>query len=259
VPVPVPLSATVSASATRSVDFSLLPLALPLPLSLPLSLPLTLPLTLPSAPPPATFLRVELTFRSARADDDCRELIYSAAPELYDYMFARGSIRAQDYIAHEFRSGRGFIGHRIHTVAIADGRIVGVGAFYTRDQYGALERGSGLEILRFYRFTKIPSVVRAAGHAGSVLKKPRPGDVYIANLGVHPDARGNGVGSALIAHESAKAKAAGFQKMTLDVADNNPRAQALYERLGFEVIREKQFKGDGGAGVPNLRFMKRPL
>lgn len=202
---------------------------------------------------------MELTFRSAHAGDDCRELIYSAAPELYDYMFVCGSIRAQDYIAHEFRSRRGFIGHLIHTVALAGGRIVGVGAFYARDQHGALERGSGLEILRFYPFTKIPSVVRAASHAGSVLKKPRPGDVYIANLGVHPDARGKGVGSALIAHESAKAKAAGFEKMTLDVADNNARAQALYERLGFEIIGEKQFKGDPQAGVPNVRFMERPL
>ena len=174
-------------------------------------------------------------------------------------MFARGSIRARDYIAHEFQSGRGFIGHRIHTVAVADGAVVGVGSFYSRSDHAVLERGSGLEILRFYPLTKIPSVLRAASHSTSVLKKPRQGDVYIANLGVHPDARGQGVGSALIAHETEKARTAGFTTMTLDVACNNPRAQSLYERLGFTVIIEKRFKGDARSDVPNARFMQRPI
>lgn len=200
---------------------------------------------------------MDLTFRAALAADECRDLLYSSAPELYDYMFARRQTIAQDYIAHEFRSGAGFIGHTIHTVAVADGEIVGVGAFYTRDHHAALQRGSAYEIFRFYGFLQMPSVFRHANHAGSVISRPRPGSMYIANLGVRPDMRGRGVGAALIEHETAKAKAAGFNKMTLDVADNNPRAEALYERLGFTFVREKQFKGRRNSGVPNVRFMER--
>jgi len=199
---------------------------------------------------------MDLTFRAALAADECRDLLYSSAPELYDYMFARGKITAQDYIAHEFRSGAGFIGHTIHTAAIADGEIVGVGAFYTRDQYPALQLGSAYEILRFYGFLRMSSVLRQASHAGSVIRRPRPGSVYIANLGVRADMRGHGVGSALIEHETAKAKAAGFEKMALDVADNNPRAQALYRRLGFTFVKEKRFEGREDSGVPNAKFME---
>ena len=202
---------------------------------------------------------MDLTFRAAFAADECRDLLYSSAPELYDYMFARGKIAARDYVAHEFRSGHGFIGHTIHTVAIADGEIVGVGAFYTGDQYPALQRGSAYEILRFYGFRGMASVLRHASHSGSVIWRPRPGSVYIANLGVRADMRGHGVGSALIQHETAKAKAAGFEKMTLDVADNNPRAEILYRRLGFGLVKEKRFKGRHNSGVPNVKFMELPL
>ena len=199
---------------------------------------------------------MDLAFRTAFAADTCGDLLYSSAPELYDYMFARGKITAQDYIAHEFRSRHGFIAHTIHTVAIADGEIVGVGAFYARDQYPALQRGSAYEILRFYGFLGVASVLRHASHAGSIIRRPRPGSIYIANLGVRADKRGRGVGSALIEYETARARAAGFEKMTLDVADNNPRAEALYRRLGFTFVKEKQFEGRKSSGVPNAKFME---
>lgn len=202
---------------------------------------------------------MDLTFRDAEATDECRDLLYSSAPELYDYMFARGKIAARDYIAHEFRSGMGYIGHTIHTVAVANGEIVGVGAFYTRDEHAALQRGSAYGIFRFYGVLGMPSVLWHANHSGSVIRRPRPGSVYIANLGVRADMRGHGIGAALIEHETAKARAAGFERMTLDVADNNPRAEALYRRLGFALVKEKQFRGRKNSGVPNARFMERPI
>ena len=202
---------------------------------------------------------MDLTFRPAQAADECRDLLYSSAPELYDYMFRRDPIVAQDYIAHEFRSERGFIGHPIHTVAVHAGEVVGVGAFYTGDDYAALQLGSAYEIFRFYGFTKLPSVLRAAGHSGSVIHRPRPGCVYIANLGVRADMRGRGVGARLIEHETDKARAAGYDAMTLDVADNNPRAEALYTRLGFTFQKQKRFRGARANRVPNARFMVRAI
>jgi len=202
---------------------------------------------------------MDLTFRSALATDECRELLYSSAPELYDYMFARPGITAQDYIAHEFRSGRGFIGHPIHTVALAEGQVVGAGAFYTHDDFPALRIGSASEIVRFYGFVRAPSVLRTAGHSASIIRRPAPGCVYVANLGVRADARGRGVGSALLEHELRKAGAAGYEKMTLDVAVNNPRAEALYARLGFELVRQRDFRGRRGAVVPSARFMERRI
>jgi GNAT superfamily N-acetyltransferase len=52
-----------------------------------------------------------------------------------------------------------------------------------------------------------------------------------------PDARGRGIGSALIRWAQALAADAGASGIALHVAISNPRAHALYTRLGF-VARE---------------------
>ncbi len=50
---------------------------------------------------------------------------------------------------------------------------------------------------------------------------------------VHPEARGRGVGTLLLDAVTAEAAARGYAEIRLDVIDSNPRAKALYERVGF--------------------------
>ena len=47
------------------------------------------------------------------------------------------------------------------------------------------------------------------------------------------NARGMGIGSALMAAVCTEAAARGYSAVRLDVIDTNWRAKALYERLGF--------------------------
>lgn len=54
---------------------------------------------------------------------------------------------------------------------------------------------------------------------------------------VTKEARGKGVGKALLAAICAEAKARGYTAIRLDVIDTNPRARALYERVGFEAAK----------------------
>jgi len=42
---------------------------------------------------------------------------------------------------------------------------------------------------------------------------------------------------------SDQARNAQYRVMTLDVADSNPRAEALYSDLGFCVVESKSFSG----------------
>jgi RimJ/RimL family protein N-acetyltransferase len=60
----------------------------------------------------------------------------------------------------------------------------------------------------------------------------------VVDLGLFPTARGCGVGGALLAWLQAGVRAAGAQGCDLHVMIANPRAQALYARLGFEVAGE---------------------
>ncbi|MFG2821112.1 GNAT family N-acetyltransferase [Kitasatospora sp. NPDC048365] len=69
----------------------------------------------------------------------------------------------------------------------------------------------------------------------------------IQGLGVLPDARGLGVGDALIEAACEAARAAGARKMTLRVLAHNGPARRLYERRGFTVdgILPGEFLLDG--------------
>lgn len=55
----------------------------------------------------------------------------------------------------------------------------------------------------------------------------------LRNLQVDAVARGRGVGTAIVRVAEAAARAAGATTLSVGVADDNPRARALYERLGY--------------------------
>lgn len=61
------------------------------------------------------------------------------------------------------------------------------------------------------------------------------GEWYITAISVKPEARGQGVGAALIGDAVKRARAAGMTSVTLDVDEKNAVARRLYERQGFEL------------------------
>jgi ribosomal protein S18 acetylase RimI-like enzyme len=55
----------------------------------------------------------------------------------------------------------------------------------------------------------------------------------IHDLAVHPEYRGSGVGRQLLEHVEMKGRALGCCKLTLEVREDNHRAQRLYHNVGF--------------------------
>lgn len=60
----------------------------------------------------------------------------------------------------------------------------------------------------------------------------------IDGLVVAPDWRSQGVGTRLLAELERVALQLGYDRMRLDVDDANPRAKALYRRLGFTLLSQ---------------------
>jgi ribosomal protein S18 acetylase RimI-like enzyme len=73
---------------------------------------------------------------------------------------------------------------------------------------------------------------------GFVLMHPRgmAGSPYIAAIAVAPEARGRGVGSALL--KFAERQFEGARHLFLCVSSFNTRARALYERHGYRAVGE---------------------
>ena len=191
-----------------------------------------------------------MEIRNAKKTDkvNVAALIYSAGPELYDFIYQNNQHTAQDYIAYEFNSGRGFCGYNNVTVAVKNGK-----------QYDKLLLGTALNMCLFYGFGVASALLRSS-HISSVMKKPKKDELYLANFGVLATLRGQGIGRALIESQLATAKQRGYRIFALDVADTNPRAEKLYSSLGLVVTKTKTFSGKReGIAVPNSKKMEKQL
>jgi len=60
-------------------------------------------------------------------------------------------------------------------------------------------------------------------------------EFYIDTVCVHPDFRGQGIGTLLLDHAEKVAQNVGFEKLTLNVEEEKEAAIRLYERIGYRV------------------------
>ncbi|WP_318509086.1 GNAT family N-acetyltransferase [Bacillus sp. T3] len=74
-------------------------------------------------------------------------------------------------------------------------------------------------------------------------KEAEPGDYYIDTVSVNPKFQGYGIGTALIKEAEKVAKRMGFSRVSLNVANDNPTAKALYKKLGYHVEKVIQING----------------
>lgn len=116
--------------------------------------------------------------------------------------------------------------------AVADGRVLGVaglehsGRHFMRLRWAALRREFGVP----------GSLGRWIFSWMSTLQPQGRKTMRIAVIAAAGDARGRGVGTALLEDIFTFARAQGFTKIRLEVVNTNLRAKALYERLGFRKV-----------------------
>ncbi|WP_366525452.1 GNAT family N-acetyltransferase [uncultured Ruegeria sp.] len=116
-----------------------------------------------------------------------------------------------------------------------DGQMLGLAGFKTKE--GGLAGGSMTDLARVYGW--FGAIWR--GLILSVLERDlQPGVFQMDGIFVAAEARGQGVGTALLAAIKAQARQAGMTEVRLDVIDTNPRARALYEREGFQAMGQEQ-------------------
>ncbi|WP_298850692.1 GNAT family N-acetyltransferase [uncultured Ruegeria sp.] len=115
------------------------------------------------------------------------------------------------------------------------GRMLGLAGFKTHE--GALAGGSMSDLARVYGW--FGAIWRAL--ILSVLeRKLNPGVFQMDGIFVAAEARGKGVGTALLDAIKREARNQNMSEVQLDVIDTNPRARALYEREGFQPVGEEQ-------------------
>jgi ribosomal protein S18 acetylase RimI-like enzyme len=202
---------------------------------------------------------MELSLRPALAEDAeaALPLLYSAGPEGFAFLFDAPGRDGLAFLRLAFARDAGFLGHGVFTAAVLDQRVVGVAAAYGGDGLTGLTGRAMPALLSFYRLGA-PAVLWRLGLLSQIARAPPRDALFVNSLGVDPELQGRGVGTRILQHAIERARAEGRRCVCLDVATSNPRAQQLYERLGFEVVAERTPTGRI-ASLPPLRRMELSL
>ena len=77
---------------------------------------------------------------------------------------------------------------------------------------------------------------------------------HVKDIAVHPDHRGNGVGSALLSRSLGVLAAHGSQTVKLEVRRSNDGAKRLYREFGFDPLRRvSEYYGNGEDAIVMIR------
>lgn len=202
---------------------------------------------------------MDVQIRQARPDDvqSVIPMIYSSGPHEFDYVFNVGDKTVRSYLSFAFPSRLGGQSYRVFTTAVSSGQVVGISAFYSGRDALRLNLGNFWNLLTFYGPRKLMKVIQRGLRMETILPPPEADAGFISQLGVKEEFRGCGIGTTLVQHLIERTRSMGLRKCVLDVAFTNPRAQELYERLGFRVIQENQWNHpDPEVQIPGQRRME---
>lgn len=120
-------------------------------------------------------------------------------------------------------------------VALQDGQLLGLAGFKT--PVGAFADGSWPDLRAIYG--RVGAAWRLA-LLTTLISEIDNDRFLIDGICVAESARGQGIGQALIEGLCDEARTRGYRALRLEVIDTNLRARALYERMGFRVMKHEK-------------------
>lgn len=177
------------------------------------------------------------TIRQARRDDPAARianLIWTVDIPVMAFQFGSFDTFLAG-LAQDWAANRGAEPPRRTLVAEAGGEIVGLTVLHSA---ASLERAfeEAGETLRAIVPEADWAAIEARFAATGMLFEGVPEDaVYVLDLAVDAAWHGRGVGRALIAAATDRARRDGARRLALDVAATNP-ALAFYQRIGLQIV-----------------------
>ncbi len=202
---------------------------------------------------------INIQFRDAKPDDvePAVPLLYSSGPEQIDYVLNTRTTSSFDFLTPAFISGVGAFGYKNFIVAILDEHIVGIGSFCSGSEFKRKSFSTGLQAIKFFGLKKSLPVLKRGKQVEALFTPPDKHTEFFTQIAVLANWRRNGIGTALLTRQIKIARNKQRQRCALDVAVTNPGAQKLYERLGFEVVWEKEWPvANSDITLPNHRRME---
>ncbi len=164
-------------------------------------------------------------------------LIYSSGPPSFEYVFKNDKVDAQDFLRYAFVRAGGEFSYQNHYSLYWEDKMVGIGSVFDAKMASGFTVADAMNIFRFYKWASF-GAVQSGLKVEKLILLPKKQEIAIAHLGIEPSMQGKGLGTKLIELLQAKANKTADSIWVLDVSEENPRAKALYDRLGFKVTKK---------------------
>lgn len=163
-------------------------------------------------------------------------LIYASGPDSFDFVFKNHKHSAQDFLKFAFLRNGGEFSYDNHYALWRAGEIVAVGSYFKHKKASSFTFADAKNIIIFFGLRGIGVALNGL-KVETLIKLPKKNEITLGHLGVVENIRGQGFGTQLIVLLMQKAKKQANEYFVLDVSEENPKAKALYEKLGFKVSR----------------------
>ena len=178
-----------------------------------------------------------VTIRPALQSDAAfvAEMIHLSMGHLADYLFGADQPSVRIYIENLVRRNAGRFAARLSYVAESAGMLKGALVSF---------RGAGIDRINLATFPHLFPELGLRITLGFMWRgvnlpggaEAKADEYYISNIGVHPSAQGQGIGSALLKFAEKTAIEAGLPKTSLIVGSYNQNALRLYQRIGYQIV-----------------------
>ena len=170
--------------------------------------------------------------------DKAVKYIYSSGPAAFEYVFQNANVKAKDILRYAFIREGGEFSYDNHYSLFYNDELVGIGSAFDAKKSSQFTTADALKILKYYRLNSIPIMMRGL-KIEKIIKFPKSGEVALAHLGIESELRGKGLGTFLI-KELMNLYDNEQVTFVLDVSEENPKAQSLYEKLGFRITSKNE-------------------
>lgn len=168
---------------------------------------------------------------------DVADLIYETDIGLMQFIFGKNREKARAKIGKLIMAGNNSFGKENISVALDGEEIVGIAITHSTMDHDTeskvYSKNFGLWDLMKLGLVVEPAVKRL------LTTEISSTELYLSNLCVDGDRRGQGVGGFIMEKVIEMAREKGYNRVVLDVSADNPGAKRFYDRVGFVVTKER--------------------
>jgi ribosomal protein S18 acetylase RimI-like enzyme len=185
--------------------------------------------------------------RPSREDDEvCAKLLVQVPGSFLE--IAGDERAAVRMAAAAFGASGSAFGRDLSTVAILDGRVIGIVVAATAEEWRRRRVRTGLAMLAAGGVRPGWRLIRRGPLEERLLPPIAADALYVAAMAVDRNHRRKGIGALLMDHAVREARDRDLAAVGLDVRRDNTDAIRLYERQGFVIVTEHH--RPPGRGLP---------